>query len=202
MKLICWWLGTDSLTLWFNPPTSNKLWHIKLFFYRIKWKILHKLFDQHWIDNERLRKNLIKFGIDSRKIQVVNDDVKYPVKIEKKAHKGFNILYYIPGKPANLGGIKFLNWLYGFDIYEKLTRYFAGNSNINFIVVTGKMDMNDIYPIIDLYIRPTRHDGNGRMLEECKINDIPYLHSENGNPEVNQFIETIINHYERDSRFH
>ena len=186
MKKICWWTGTDALTLIKNPP-GNKIWHIKLIFYRIKWKIIKNFFDEHWVNHLRLIRYLNKFGVDVSKIK--ETDLLYPVNYGKEKHKGFNILYYCPSRPANLGGIKFLHWIYGYDIYLKLKEHFK---NLNFIRVTGKDDMSKIYPIIDLYIRPTRHDGLPRISRECKVNNIPVIEGENFNPTFKYF-KTKIN---------
>ena len=62
MKLIIHWWGTDALTLVENPPTDTILWYFKLIAYRWKWKILHRLFDEHWVVYERLRQHLLDFG--------------------------------------------------------------------------------------------------------------------------------------------
>lgn len=189
MKKICWWTGTDSLTLIKNPP-GNKIWHIKLIFYRIKWKILKNFFDETWVNHPRLINYLNKFGIKVNKIK--ETELYYPVNYGKQEHEGFNILYYCPKRPVNLGGMKFITWIYGYDIYCMLTLYYRlKNKKINFIRVTGKDDMSKIYPIIDLYIRPTRHDGLPRITRECKINNIPVIESDNFKPTFIYFKKLI-----------
>ena len=203
MKKICWWFGSDSLCLVEYPP-GNKIWHIKLFFYRLKWKICSQFFDVHWVVNKNLIEHLIKFGIPKEKIEVQVDKPNYPKPVRKIAHDGFNILYYMPIKPHNLGGMKFIKWTYGYDIYLNLKIYFGIEDNmlsgtrhrgIKFIWVDGNYDMSSIYPTVDLYIRPTRHDGEPRMLMECDINSIPYIYSEDGKPDLQTFINRI--EYER-----
>jgi hypothetical protein len=47
--------------------------------------------------------------------------------------------------------------------------------------------MDDIYPLIDFYLRPNRHDGDPRMVRECIENGIPYYHSKS-DPSVNDAI--------------
>jgi len=101
-KFVQWW-GTDALTLVENPPTDTVLWWIKLIAYRIKWKILHQLFDVHWVVHERLRKHLLDFGIKNEKIAVLITPPLYPDIYPKKLHVGFVIMYYHPA-PACLGG--------------------------------------------------------------------------------------------------
>ena len=195
MKKIAWFIGTDAMTLTENPP-GNKIWYVKLFFYRIKWKILMGLFDNFWIVNKSLEKYLIDFGIPKEKIEVQIDKPNYPKPIRKAAHTGFNILYYMPVKAQNLGGMKFLKWTYGYDIYINLKVYFGIEyKDIKFIWVDGNYDMNSIYPIIDLYIRPNRHDGEPRMLMECDINSIPYIYSKDGKPNLQYFIDEINKYY-------
>jgi len=195
-------MGTDALTLVINPPTSNKLWHIKLIFYRLKWKILHKIFDNHYIIHERLRVHLLEFGIDPEKISVAKySNEKHTgkrreftppelVPCKKVKHKGFNILYYHP-KPVCLGGEKYIRWKYGIDYVEYMKVIY---SYFNFIRVDGTQNLSEIYPIIDFYLRPSRHDGLPRMNLECEANNIPYYYSEDGKPnrcEIRKAIKNI-----------
>jgi hypothetical protein len=195
MKKICWWTGTDSLCLVKYPP-GNKIWWIKLFFYRIKWKIYSRFFTAHWVVSRELIEYLVEFGIPREKIEVQVDKPNYPKPVRKLKHEGFNILYYMPVSPMNLGGMKFLKWTYGFDIYLNLKIYFGiEHKDIKFIWVNGDFDMSSIYPIIDLYIRPSRSDGEPRMIMECDINSIPYIWSRDGKPDLQTFINRI--EYER-----
>ena len=131
MKKFVQWLGTDALTLIENPPTSNVLWWFKLIAYRLKWKIYHRIFDEHWIVHERLRQYLLDFGIKNEKIKVVIDPPKYTKKYKKKSHEGFNILYYHP-KPACLGGEVYIRWAYGIDYIENIITYLCYRPDIHF----------------------------------------------------------------------
>lgn len=187
MIKICIWTGTDALTLVTNPP-GNRIWHVKLFFYRLKWKILKRLFNEHWVRAERIKSHLNRFGI-------YNITKIYPsvvsISLEKKSHEGINVLYYLP-RPANLGGEKYINWCYGEDIITKLINKFP---NINFWKVTGSSDMKEVYPLIDAYIRPSRCDGVSRMQEECRQLKIPYRCSADDNPkyeDYENFIKMIV----------
>lgn len=83
---------------------------------------------------------------------------------------------------------KFKEWLYGWDIIQWVMNCYP---QINWIRVTGNSDMNTIYPKVDAYIRPTRHDGDPLMLQECKQRNIPYYWSVNGKPEVHEIIDFI-----------
>ena len=89
----------------------------------------------------------------------------------KKKHDGFNILLYMPASKNK----EFTHWLYGYDIYETLRD--ALGSRVNWIIVDGSQDMSGIYPIVDFYFRPNRHDGWPYMVQECIKNNIPYYWS-------------------------
>jgi hypothetical protein len=195
MKLICWWLGTDALTLTKTPP-GTLLWHLKLFFYRLKWKLLKDRFE-HWSVHENLNYHLDKVGIKA-KIKV--DPPLYPKKVEKIPHEGFNVLYYRPS-PVNLGGHKYIDWYYGFDIYYQLLKYFLQYPEVRLLIADGTKDMNELYQITDCYIRPNRWDGMPRMVLECQINEIPYMWCDkikDGylNPQFDEFKTFILNEYE------
>lgn len=171
MRLIAWWIGTDAYTLVNDPPSASKLWHWKLKLYRLKWKFLKRYFT-HWAVHENLTIYLKRFGIDAE-VRVWPAD--YPKRIEKKPHEGFNILYYRPAKYANLGGWTYLNWYYGHEIFLSVKKYFKNFQDINFIIADGTADdIDDLYAISDIYIRPNRWDGHPRMTQECEIKEIPF----------------------------
>lgn len=179
-KFVQWW-GTDALTLVENPPTDTVLWWIKLIAYRIKWKILHQLFDVHWVVHERLRKHLLDFGIKNEKIAVLITPPLYPDIYPKKLHVGFVIMYYHPA-PACLGGETFIRWKYGIGYIEETMKHYKNHKDIRFIKTTGSQDMSKVYPIVDYMLRPSHHDGMPRMNLECDNNNIPYYYSEDGQP--------------------
>jgi hypothetical protein len=55
--------------------------------------------------------------------------------------------------------------------------------------------MSEIYSIVDAIVRPSRHDGRPRIIEECKINGILYYYSEDGQPDLedmSNFVQEII----------
>jgi len=121
---------------------------------------------QHWFVAEHLA-NSIRVA-ENKKYLVVDPPI-IATKIKKKKHDGFNVLYYFPSITKN---IKFKKWLYGFDIFEYTREQLF--PQLNYIVVDGSQNMTEIYPIVDFYLRPTRHDGHSRMIDECQINNIPY----------------------------
>jgi len=172
------WQGTDSLFLTSIPKfKKHKILYI------IALRIFARLSDifaqEHYACGELVERNLKCFGL-KKPIKQYNTKVNTE-GIKRVEHKEFNILYYLP----NEGKDKFKNWLYGYDIFCEIKKNITG---ANFIVVCGNKNMSNIYPIIDLLIRPNRHDGVPRMVNECKELKIPYIWT-NENPNV----QTIIN---------
>lgn len=195
MRLICWWLGTDSFTLNNNPP-GFFLWRIKLFFYRVKWRILHRFFNQHWAVNDRVADQLERFGVDRDSILIRPDAAKL-TKVENVQHKGFRVLYYMPIMPKNLGGIDFLRWLYGYDIFSNIKNLCVPHRDLSFVVVYGMADTLEVLRHVDFYLRLNRWDGESRLVTECKYNDIPYYQNTEGNPSAEEAYKQIMNEYER-----
>jgi len=177
------WNGTNALTLIRFPP-GKKIWYLRIIVRRIYWK-LFKGFYKHYVKGIHLKDYLIKFGVDPYDIEVWKVEPYYH-NIVKEKHDGFNILYYYPG---DRGNPKFKRWVYGFDIYLDLSKRIKG---VNWIVVDGSYDMREVYPIIDYYIRPSRHDGDPRMIKECQHYGIPYYWSKTFEPNT----EDIIKHLE------
>lgn len=187
-------MGTDALKLDTFPP-GKWYWSIRIVIERILFKLIEPLFSEHWIVHERLRKHLLNFGISNRKIKVVIDPPLYPEPFPKEKHEGFNILFYCPPGTDTI----FTQWKYGTDILDEVDDYLLLDSSIPidyyWILVDGSEDMSKIYPIVDCYVRPSRHDGEPRMVLECKINKIPYYYSEDGNPKVEDIIKFIEEQY-------
>ena len=196
MNKYCHWLGTDALILVENPPTSSILWYFKIIVIRWKWKIYHRIFDEHWIVHERLRQHLLDFGIDNSKIKVVIDPPIFPDKYPKKPHGGFVIMYYHP-TPACLGGETYIRWKYGIDYIERTIEHFKDMESINFWKIDGKQDMSKVYPFIDFMLRPSHHDGMPRMNLECDNNNIPYYYNEDGQPTMLSITNRIIIEYNK-----
>ena len=66
--------------------------------------------------------------------------------------------------------------------------------NINFIVVDGSRNMKDVFPVVDFYLRPNRHDGASRLRRECEIQEIPYYWTRR-DPSVKEAMEAIYEVY-------
>ena len=132
-------------------------------------KIADKFVDEHVVVSYHLIKELGPLKL-KKKNEVRENPVNYE-KMDKLPHKGFNLLYY-----RGIGKNQiFFDWVYGYDIFLQIKQYFG--TGINFIEVNGDQNMAEVYPLIDFYLRPNRHDGNPRMVRECEINNIPYYHS-------------------------
>ncbi len=177
MKLISYYSGTDSLILVEFPPTKPYK-YLYMIACRIRAKLLDLIVDEYQVDHEALIKDLRRFGIKGR-IKVVSDPVQYTEPLRKKKHQGFNILFYYPG---DRGNSKLWRWIYGYDIYLELKFQLP---DVNFVVVNGKQDMNKVFPIIDFYLRPNRHDGASRLRQECDIQKIPYYWTQR-EPDINE----------------
>jgi hypothetical protein len=174
-----WWMGTDALTMWMTPPGKTWLMTVS---HRLKMRILDFAIFQHWVVHPRLIADLQKGGISLGKIAVALHPPKYHQRMQRKPHAGFNILYYYPDDN------EYTRWVYGIDVVDEIKRRL---NDVNWMRVTGRQDMNEIFPLVDLYIRPSRHDGAPRILLECEINHIPVLYSADGNPDAEEFVRRI-----------
>jgi len=163
------WTGTDVLFQLQYPPYIRFRFKVKIFFERIIARLIQPFIEIHIAVSEGLKKELESIGY--KNIIVRPDPVKYGA-LEKVEHEGFNVLYYIPKGKKNQ---KFIEWLYGWDMWLEYQRSVEGTERGHkFIEVHGDADMSKIYPIVDFYFRPTRHDGDPMMVRECKLNNIPY----------------------------
>jgi hypothetical protein len=181
MKTI--WQGTDAFLLNRMPKELS----LREKYYTIKTRIFARLVDkfstEHYACGPLVAEDLKKFGM--KKPIKYFQDFYNEYRFVKLSHEGFNVLYYFPKRN------RFREWLYGWDIFEKVKEHFP---QINFIVVDGSHDMSKIYPIVDFMIRPCRNDGLPRMVKECEVNNIPYLWTRQ-NPEADKFIKAIENEF-------
>jgi len=188
MKLF--WTGTDSLMLVdysMRKLRKKPYW----FIFRMLIRMMDIFVEGHYCDSNNVADNVMKFGV-KKKVQVFKDKLNHPVKYPKKKHEGFNVIYYNPSG----GDRDFREWLYGLDIIASVESSLPG---ITFVELDGSKDMSKIYPIADFCLRPNRHDGSSRMVQECKINNIPYYHTWADNANINTIINQITNEYSRQS---
>lgn len=144
--------------------------------------------DEHYCVSENIVNNVNKFGV-KKPISIFGMKINHPTKYKKKKHDGFNIIYY---NPANKKEKSFNRWLYGIDIIEEVKKEIP---DINWIELDGSYDMEKIYTIADFCLRPNRHDGESRIIQECEINDIPYYRTYTGNADVDEIIRLIKKEY-------
>lgn len=181
MKII--WTGTDSLML-LDVSRRNLKNKIRWKLFRLYIRLLEWYVQEHIAVSEGVANNLREFGI-KKSIIVKRSDIRYSSPVKKLPHKKFTILYYYPRNKVEK---EFKDWLYGRDIINDIKLMFP---NLNYIEVNGYRDMNNIYDRVDFYIRPNRHDGHSKMIEECKINNIPYYWS-TSNPDCTKIMNCII----------
>ena len=186
MKLF--WTGTDTLML--LDLSQRKLlkkpyWLI----FRIIVKILDRFcIEGHFTNSELLKRDLQKFGV-KKPIEIHQTPLLHSEAYPKIRHDGFNVLYYCPPRSDP----KFRDWLYGIDLIRKLKKALP---QINFFCADKSLDMAEVYPLMDFYIRPNRHDGNSRMIRECEIQNIAYYWS-NENPDYFEMTQAIEDEYRR-----
>jgi hypothetical protein len=157
--------GTDTLFLNQYPP--GVFFKIKVFVFRLLVRVL----DWWFIERNLVVAENLRAELHLRKPVFVCRLPFEPVVYGKEKHNRYNILYYLP-KTKHMD---FNRWLYGMDVIDSLKRHFS--CRINWIEVNGTQNMPEIYPIVDLYLRPTRHDGDPVMVKECQANGIPYFWS-------------------------
>ena len=182
------WVGTDVLLMNKFPKGMRLRFKVATLIFRILVKILDKFFIQrNWVVADHLA-NELKLNHPKMKIELprMHPDKYYIRTYKKKEHKGFNILYYHPKGKNNP---EFIEWLYGIDIIKQLKEYY--DDKVNWIRADGSLEMDKVYPIVDFYLRPNRHDGLPFMVKECEMNNIPYYWSRQ-NPNIEE-IEEFLN---------
>lgn len=179
---IRWWLGSDVFCLMLCPPGRGML---SIFLHRLFVVVSEPFFDEHWVDSQDLKDELKSIAlIDENKPILVEPHIGKNFKVfEKKKHDGINIAYYHPRTNT-----RYQCWLYGVDIVEKLR---ARYSELNWIRLDGTADMSKILPILDIYIRPNRHDGRSRLKEECRLNQIPVIWTNQLNPNLAEICASL-----------
>ena len=187
-RIIHFWGGTDALKLVCFPPTKQYSWYLKIIVERILWKILEPLTREHWIDHEDLAADLISFGIKKEKISIHSDPI-WPDKLEhgRDCHLFFSVAYY---RVIDKNQV-FKDWLYGYDIIEHLKKLHPAWNWMEIRPTHSKRIILWTLRCSDVYIRPNRHDGNSRLAEFCRANNIPVWHSRKlpNMPLLNRWLE-------------
>lgn len=172
-NVIRFWVGTDVLLLHKFPPGRSKL---SIISHRIKAFLLGYIVESNFMDGNGL---LAEIG-GVKWLRLKNLEMKlWPGKHEKypkQAHECINIGYYQPNDSV------FSRWEYGIDFIERAMTIHhqlkVDPNTLNWVKIDGKQDMSQIYPILDLYVRPSRHDGWPRINNECGENGIPVIYDE------------------------
>lgn len=167
--MFLYWTGTDSLMmvdLKMRKLRKRPYWWL----YRFLIKLLDPFIQGHFCVSENVANNIRKFGT-KKPITVKPKPILYQEPFPKQEHEGFNVLFYmIKGKKDD----EFNHWLYGYDTLLRVKAKLSDFKNVHFIELhDDTSNMSKIYPIVDLYIRPNRHDGGSRMVRECELNNIP-----------------------------
>lgn len=187
MKIIAYIVGSEARWLIKTFPTDlRKIPYIT--FVKIRAWLLRPIIQEYWVDNEYLLEFIYKFKRNA-KTRIVKDEIKYPVKFPKIKHRGFMAMYYYPKNEYNR---TYCRWVYGKDLIESLIEKFP---YFYWIRIDGTLDLPKIFPWVDVYIRPNRHDGSPRLIRECEIQNIPYYHSQ-CNPNIKEIVEFLIEQYE------
>ncbi|MDH5570385.1 MAG: hypothetical protein OEY89_01390 [Gammaproteobacteria bacterium] len=180
------WTGSDVLFATrliggIKFPTKKSK-YIYFAFMTIFAKVADFFIQEHYVVSEHLINELKPLKLKKR-ISVLVDPPLYTKKYKKEKHRQFTVLYY-----RGIGSNQiFKDWVYGYDIFRTLKRRM---NHLNYIIVDGSQDMSKIYPLVDFYVRPNRHDGEPRMIMECENNNIPYYWSKE-NPNISDIINKI-----------
>lgn len=201
MKLF--WVGSD--TLFATRLIGGRKFPTKWtkYFYFLGMTVFAKIADlfvaEHYVVSKHLIENLKPLKL-KKPFRVLIDPPQDMSHIKRVPHEGFNILYY-----RGLGGnMPFKNWVYGWDVYQKVVNEIGfthhetddgvgcmiSRSDIKFMQVNGESNLEELYPEIDFYLRPNRSDGAPRMIMECEQIGIPYYWSKK-NPNVNDILKQI-----------
>ena len=185
-----YWTGTDSLML---IDYSKRTFRKKVYWQLFRWwiKFAEYFIQGHIATNSQIKHNLVRFGF-RKPIEIRETPIEAKV-YPKRRHDKFTILYYYPTLDNNLEE-EFKDWLYANDIawfvLSELTFHYK------IIEVNGTEDMSEIYPYVDFYLRPNRHDESSRMIRECKANKISYYWSVT-NPDPAEAVKQIEKAYQQ-----
>ena len=187
MKLVSYIVGSEARWLTETFPTDKRKIPYLLFVKLRAW-ILSPFIQEYWVDSDYLVQFIHKFKKNA-KTRVVADTIKYSTKYPKIKHDGFNVMYYYPKNEYNK---IYCQWVYGKDIIDRLISL---HPEYNWVKIDGSQDLSKEFPLIDVYIRPNRHDGASRLVQECTIQNIPVLHTQ-CNPQLEDFDNFLRQHYE------
>ena len=185
--MILYFTGSDVLLLNEYPKQLSKRKHLYIWLYRMFVRMSSFCVEGIAVTDEHLINELQLFGFN-KEITVVHSNVLHKQKYCRFPHKGFNVFYYCPGGSDQ----RWNKWVYGHDIFCKVRDHYKDDQRVNFIRSWGQFDMTATFPITDFMLRPNRHDGDARMIQEAIIQGIPYYWSYE-NPDFDEIIKAIDN---------
>lgn len=148
------WVGTDVLKL-------KLCW-----WYRWQAVICNWFIDEHCFVSEKLKQEFLEI-FPSEKVRTEMWDAEAEDYVRR-----FNVLFYVP--QTKRYGVN-MDWVYGWDIIRELFKKYP---EWNWIWADGKIPKNallEVYHRADVLLRPTRHDGEPRMVREAKKIGVPVV---------------------------
>lgn len=173
MQILASFTGSDARWLVCTHPTDLRkvpyIWLHRLRCWLLKWVV-----SEYVIPHEYLA-NFIRLFDPRARFRVVPSTLRYTEVLPKVPHKEFNIMYYYPEREYNK---RYCRWCYGADVVEQIVRHYNYHPHVRFIRVDGSKDLTKIFPYVDFYLRPNRHDGDARLKRECELQGIPVYWSQ------------------------
>jgi hypothetical protein len=123
-----------------------------------------------YVNTQRLTRYLIDFGFRADRI-IYKEHEWERFKVEKVKHYIFNVLFYLPLKGGKKHNPKYGRWIYGEEYLNKLREF----TDVNWIIADGTLDMLEVYPNVDCYIKINKcpHNDRNKINKECAYNNIP-----------------------------
>lgn len=154
-------LGLSTARYW----TGNDAWkYANIWHYRLRAKFINLFFDKHYFISEGLKHTT---GLDGD-VRTITTPLMYAKPTQRAKNHKFTVLYYD-------GTGSFKN-RYGQDVFDKLLYEFP---NFEWVVINQASYTQDqmemLYNEIDLYIRPTRWDGDPFMVREALQFNVPTI---------------------------
>lgn len=153
------WVGTDVYKLRFPH-------------YRWQARFTNLFVDENAFVSERLKREFRRWFPKAGVRPELWDAEPEPYK------RMFTILMYLP---ETFKGFKVkTRWLYGEDYFLVLSKR---HPEWRWIILDGHTPrdaVRELYMDVDVYFRPTRHDGSPRMIKEARLFSCPVVWSEYG----------------------
>jgi hypothetical protein len=183
--LVRWWWGSDVLLLHSFMPGIGR---IQTLLHRIKSRMLNPLME-NWAISEGLQNELRQCGY-------ICETVKFPfIEHDKINRDVFVVGYYRPKEDVTS------RWKYGIDIIEEARGLLGKCHDIVFLEMNSRT-IPAVLGVMDVYVRPSRHDGEPRLVVACNRNGIPVYYDPKFRPDVYEMVNFIMEHYMKRSPTH